>query len=111
MAIAPALLTTDAQYVELADQVAKMIAPSRGMADGWRSNCLFEFLAGTEGHLLAGLDLDRFAGRRIAAHAGGTIPHLQNPKSNDLHALAHCQVLVIMPMRSSIIFTACVLLS
>ena len=48
---------------------------------------------------------------RIAAHAGNTIPHLQNPKSNDLHALAHFRCLVIMPMRSSIIFRACRLLS
>ena len=70
-----------------------MMAPSRGMA-GWMAiNCLFEFLAGAEGHLLAGLDLDRFAGIRIASHAGNTISHLQNPESDNLHALAQYQVL------------------
>src|SRR4029077_12886908 len=60
--------------------------------DGWRSDCLPEFLAGTEGHLLAGLDLDRFPGNRMAAHAGSTIPHLQNPETDKLHALAFLQV-------------------
>jgi hypothetical protein len=52
----------------------------------------FEFLGGAKGDLLAGLDLDLRAGFRIAAHAGSTIPHLQNSKPGDLHSLALLQV-------------------
>ena len=60
--------------------------------DGNQTASLSSLLARKATFLLA-LISDRFASRRIATHAGGTIPHLQNPKSNDLHALAHYQVL------------------
>ena len=47
----------------------------------WRaklSDGFLELLGGAEGHLLARLDLDRLAGGRIAAHAGGPLAHHQN---------------------------------
>src|SRR6185437_13102268 len=40
-----------------------------------------QFLGGAEGDLLARLDLDRFAGRGIAAHARGALAHLQDAQS------------------------------
>ena len=42
------------------------------------SDRFFEFLGGTEGDLLAGLDLDGGAGRRITAHARGALADLQD---------------------------------
>jgi hypothetical protein len=49
-----------------------------------RSNGFFEFLGGAEGDLLAGLDFDRFAGGRVAAHAGGALAHLQNTQADQV---------------------------
>ena len=56
--------------------------------DAWRSERRLEFLGGAEGDLFAGLDLDRLTGCRIAAHAGSTIPQLQNSEPGDLYPLA-----------------------
>src|SRR5579862_7913037 len=56
-------------------------------------NGFFEFLRCPESDLLARLDLNRLAGGRIAAHARGTAPHLQNAQPADADALALFQVL------------------
>src|ERR1700686_3552614 len=52
-----------------------------------------EFLGSAEGDLAAGLDLDRLAGRGIAAHAGGALAHLQDAEPGDLDPLAFLEVL------------------
>ena len=57
------------------------------LCEAWRSDRHLEVLGSAEGDLFAGLDFDRLTGRRIAAHAGSTIPHLQNSESDDLHPL------------------------
>src|SRR6185312_147584 len=51
-----------------------------------------QFLGGSEGDLLARLDLDRLARRRVAAHAGGALTDLQNAESDHADALAFFQV-------------------
>src|SRR5580658_8212016 len=62
--------------------------------DGTRlSDRFLEFLGGAEGDLLAGLDLDRFAGGRIAAHARGALADLQDAEPADADALALLEVL------------------
>src|SRR6202453_1727043 len=43
----------------------------------------FQFLAGAEGHLLAGLDLHRFPGLRIATHPRFAPLHLKNSEPDD----------------------------
>src|SRR3954454_23689760 len=48
-----------------------------------RSDRLLELLGRAEGDLLAGLDLDRLAGCRIAPHPGGARAHLENPEAGD----------------------------
>src|SRR6185436_12892483 len=53
---------------------------------------LFEFLGGAERDLLAGLDLDRFAGGRIAPHAGCTLAHHEDAEAADANAVALLQV-------------------
>src|SRR3984893_6860991 len=57
------------------------------------SDRFLEFLGGAEGDLLAGLDLDRFAGGRIAAHARGALAYLQDAEPADTDALALLEVL------------------
>src|SRR6187551_163494 len=52
------------------------------------SNGLFEFLRGAERDLLARLDLDRFAGRGVAAHAGGALANLQDAEAADADPVA-----------------------
>src|SRR5262249_33910310 len=49
-------------------------------------------LGGPEGDLLARLDLDRLTGRRIAAHARRTLPHLQDAEPTDPDAVALLEV-------------------
>jgi hypothetical protein len=49
---------------------------------------LFQVLRGAEGNLLAGLDLNGLASRRVAAHTGGTFAHLQDAEATDSDALA-----------------------
>src|SRR5258708_39806868 len=62
--------------------------------DGTRlSDRFLELLGGAEGDLLAGLDLDGFAGGRIAAHARGALAHLQDAEPADADALAFLEVL------------------
>src|SRR5216683_4520863 len=58
-----------------------------------RLDGFFELLGGAEGHLLAGLDLDRFAGRRVAPHAGGALAHLEDAEAADADAVALLEVL------------------
>ena len=52
-----------------------------------RSARFLEFLARAEGALLAGLDLDRFAGRRFASHAGGALAPLRDAEPADADAI------------------------
>ena len=52
-----------------------------------------EFLGRAEGNLLAGLDLNRFAGGGVAAHAGGALANLEDAEPDDADALALLQVL------------------
>src|SRR3981189_875625 len=58
-----------------------------------RSDGFLEFLGRPEGNLLAGLDVDRFAGGGVAAHAGGALAHLQDAETDDANALALLQML------------------
>ena len=58
-----------------------------------RSDRFFQFLRGAEGDLLARLDLDRLAGRGVAAHARGALAHLQDAEPADADAVALLQVL------------------
>src|ERR1700675_2816493 len=57
------------------------------------SDRFLEFLGGAEGDLLAGLDLDGFAGGRVAAHARGALADLQDAEPADADALALFQML------------------
>src|SRR5450759_2870966 len=57
------------------------------------SDGFLQFLGCAEGNLLAGLDVDRFAGGWVAAHAGGALAHLQDAETDDADALALLQVL------------------
>src|SRR5580700_3650522 len=52
-----------------------------------------EFLGGPEGDLLARLDLDRLARRRIAAHASGALADLKNSETVDAEPVPFLQVL------------------
>jgi hypothetical protein len=58
-----------------------------------RSDGFFEFLGGAKGDLLAGLDLDRLASGRIAAHAGGALAHLQNAEADQADAVTFLEML------------------
>src|SRR5271170_2074951 len=57
------------------------------------SDRFLEFLGGPEGDLLARLDLDRLAGRGVAAHAGGALAHLKDPQAANADAVALLEVL------------------
>ena len=63
-------------------------AETRRNLDGF-----LEFLGGAEGNLLARLDLDRLAGRGIAAHAGGALTDHENAKPVEANTVALLQVL------------------
>src|ERR1700743_1872672 len=52
-----------------------------------------QFLGGAEGNLLARLDLDGFARRRIAAHAGSALAHDEDTQTVQTDAGALLQVL------------------
>src|SRR6266702_4250638 len=58
----------------------------------WSAGFL-QFLGRAEGNLLAGLDVDGFAGGGIAAHAGGALAHLEDAETDNADALALLQVL------------------
>src|SRR6185312_314960 len=58
-----------------------------------RSDRHLEFFGGAEGDLFARLDLDRLAGRGVAAHAGGAPAHLQDAEPGNLDPLALLEVL------------------
>src|ERR1700688_3884410 len=60
----------------------------KGVLDGF-----LEFLGRTEGNLLAGLDVDRFAGGGVAAHARGALADLEDAEADDADALALLQML------------------
>src|SRR5262245_19177284 len=57
------------------------------------SDGFLEFLGGPEGDLLRRLDLDRLAGRRIAAHAGSALAYHQDPQPADADAIALLEML------------------
>src|SRR6478672_8932024 len=61
---------------------------SRCCLDGF-----LQLLRRTEGDLLARLDLDRLARCRIAAHAGGAFPDLQDAEAADANPVALLQML------------------
>src|SRR5216684_2200632 len=52
------------------------------------SDGFLQLLGCAEGNLLAGLDVDRFAGGGVAAHAGGALAHLQDAETDDTDALS-----------------------
>src|ERR1700675_750196 len=64
------------------------VGNGKGVLDGF-----LEFLGRAEGDLLAGLDVDRFAGGGVAAHAGGALANLEDAETDDADALALLQVL------------------
>jgi hypothetical protein len=51
-----------------------------GKAEG--SDRFLEILGSAERDLLTGLDLDGFASRRVASHAGGAMPDLQDAQAH-----------------------------
>src|ERR1051325_6936353 len=58
-----------------------------------RSDGFVEFLRGAERHLLARLDLDRLAGRGVAAHARSALANLQDAEPADADAVALLEIL------------------
>src|SRR5512146_1434855 len=57
------------------------------------SDRFLQFLGGAEGDLLARLDLDLLARRRVAAHAGGALANHENAKTVEADTRAFLQVL------------------
>src|SRR5690348_12456409 len=62
-----------------------------------RSDRLLQLLRSAEGDLLRSLDLDGFAGRRVAAHAGGALAHDEDAQTVETDAGALLQVLRDQP--------------
>ena len=58
-----------------------------------RLNCCFQFLGRPKSDFLAGLDLNRLAGRRIAPHASGSFSYLQDAKPGNSYSFALLQML------------------
>src|SRR5262245_14732081 len=61
--------------------------------NGAALDCFLQVLGGAESDLLAGLDLDRLAGRGVAAHARWALAHLQHAEPADADAGTTLQVL------------------
>ncbi|HUZ74440.1 MAG TPA: hypothetical protein VMU87_15760 [Stellaceae bacterium] len=59
---------------------------------GAGSDRFLELFRGAEGDFLAGFDLDGLAGCRIAAHAGGPLPHLEDAEPADADAITALQM-------------------
>ena len=57
-----------------------------------RLNCCFQFLGRAKSDLLAGFDLNRLAGRRIAPHASGSFSYLQDAKPRNSYSFALLQM-------------------
>ena len=73
---------------------AAIAAASAPVAGGsTRSDRFLQLLGGTEGDLLARLDLDRLTGGRVAAHARRAVAHLQDTEADKTDAVALLQVL------------------
>src|SRR5436853_2454745 len=66
---------------------------SCGQPESSGSDGFLEFLRGAERDLLARLDLDRLAGRGVAAHAGGALANLKDAEATDADAVALLEVL------------------
>ena len=58
-----------------------------------RLNCCFQFLGRPKSDFLAGLDLNRLAGRRIEPHASGSFSDLQDAKPGNSYSFALLQML------------------
>src|SRR3954464_7565115 len=58
-----------------------------------RSDGFLQLLGGAEGDLLAGLDVDGFAGGGIAAHASGALAHLEDAEADNTDALTLLETL------------------
>src|SRR5215204_3759538 len=65
--------------------------PRRGYRRGL--DRFLEVLGDAEGDLLRRLDLDRLAGRRVAAHARRTVAHLKNAEARDADLVALLEML------------------
>src|SRR5579864_3319475 len=83
-----------------ANYSAKSVIPETGLLSGMTPKSreatldrFLEFLGRAEGHLLAGLDVDRLAGRGVAPHAGCTLADLEDAEPHDADPLALLQVL------------------
>ena len=57
-----------------------------------RLHRLFQFPGGPERDLLAGLDLDGLAGRRIPSHPGRPLPHLEDAETGQTDFVALLQM-------------------
>jgi len=75
---------------------------TRGKGRG--SDRFLEILGSAERDLLTGLDLDCLAGRRVASHAGGAMPDLQDAQAHQAQAVA---LFAIRPTMSESIASAC----
>ena len=77
-------------------RVSPQGAADRHSADGLIDLHRFlEFLGNPEGDLLARLDLDGFASRRIPSHSGGTLPRMPIPFSRILSPFLRCRVVSV----------------
>ena len=83
---APAM-TTDARIAEGANE------PRASRSLGISLDSLLQFLRWPEGDLLAGRDLDRCAGRRVATHPSRSRPYLQDAQTGQADFVALLEML------------------